>query len=147
MFQTEVISAEDHEFIKFVAKYGRSYATRAEFDFRNVQFKQSLAKIAEHNSQEGQTSTVGINQFADMTKEEIKRMNGYKSSFGNQCFEDALHLNVSDLPDEVNWDLTGAVGPVKNQGQCGSCWAFSATGAIEASNFLNTGTFTPFSEQ
>ena len=86
LFQTEVISAEDHEFIKFVAKYGRSYATRAEFDFRNVQFKQSLAKIAEHNSQEGQTSTVGINQFADMTKEEIKRMNGYKSSFGNQCF-------------------------------------------------------------
>jgi hypothetical protein len=79
LFQSEIMTAEDHEFIKYVAKYGKSYGTRAEFEFRSVQFKESLVKVAEHNSSNG-TSTVGINEFSDKTKEEMSKMLGYKSN-------------------------------------------------------------------
>ncbi len=47
---SQILTSEDHEFIRFVAKYNKSYGTVAEFEFRSAQFKESLVKIAEHNS-------------------------------------------------------------------------------------------------
>ena len=144
LFQSELLTAEDHEFIRYVAKYGKSYGTKAEFEFRSAQFKETLAKIADHNSQNGQTSTVGINEFSDRTPAEMKRMNGYQAV--NKTFEGEL-LSEENLADEINWVNKGAVTPVKNQGQCGSCWAFSTTGAVEGAEFLATGKLASYSEQ
>ena len=60
------------------------------------------------------------------------------------CFTDSPSLSLSD---SINWVEKGAVTPVKDQGQCGSCWSFSATGALEGAYFIKYGTLVSFSEQ
>jgi C1A family cysteine protease len=58
----------------------------------------------------------------------------------------ARHLQGS-IPDEIDWVRKGAIVPVKNQRKCGSCWAFSAIGAIEGAHYIQTGNLTALSEQ
>ena len=141
--ESDFMTVADYEFINFVSKEGRSYGTTAEFKFRSQVFKNKLAEIEEYNASQN-TSTVGVNQFTDRTYEEMKKMNGYmpQAKAGNFAI-----LDDSSLEAEVDWRSKGAVTPVKNQGQCGSCWAFSTTGSVEAAMFLSTGTLQSFSEQ
>jgi len=146
LFQSELMTPADYEFIQFVAKHGKSYGTTAEFQFRSAQFKDTLAKVNECNANET-TQTCGINAMADFTPEEWKRMNGYKAELKETSNEDAVELSTENLADSINWVDQGAVTPVKNQGQCGSCWAFSTTGAVEGAEFLATKKLQSFSEQ
>ena len=145
LFLSDVMTAEDYEFIRYVSKYGKSYGTKAEFEFRSAQFKQTLAKVAALNEDNG-TSTHGINIFADMTQAEYRKRLGYKPNAA-RSEKNATPLSEDNLADEVNWVTKGAVTPVKDQGQCGSCWAFSTTGAVEGAEFLATGALQSFSEQ
>jgi cathepsin L len=145
LFRNERLTAEDYHFIKYVAEFGKSYGTRAEFEFRQAQFAQTLAKIENHQAQNGGMSTVGINHMSDWTATEYKKLLGYKHELKTSA--NATLLDESNLADSVNWVTKGAVTPVKNQGQCGSCWAFSTTGSVEGAEFLATGTLKSFSEQ
>jgi C1A family cysteine protease len=140
-----LLTAEDHQFIRYVAEYGKSYGTKAEFEFRAAEFKKKLAAIEEHNSQNG-THTVGLNQFADLTAKEMKKMLGYRQEL-KQTNAAPVLLDESNLQASVNWVTAGAVTPVKNQGMCGSCWAFSTTGAVEGAEFVATGKLVSLSEQ
>ena len=83
--------------------------------------------------------------MADYTAEEMKKLNGYKAELKTEF--NYADLDTSDLADEINWVTKGAVTPVKNQGQCGSCWAFSTTGAVEGAEYVATGTLQSYSEQ
>jgi len=145
LFLSERITEEEMMYMKYVTEWGKSYGTKAEFEFRMEAFKKTLNKIALHNSDNSHKSTVGHNQFSDWTEAEYKRLLGYKGKQTNN--EEAEILDTSNLADSMDWRSRGAVTPVKNQGQCGSCWAFSSTGAIEGSMFLSTGTLQSFSEQ
>jgi KDEL-tailed cysteine endopeptidase len=140
------LTAQDYEFIKYVAHHGKSYATKEEYEFRSALFKETLAKIEAENLKSENTFTVGINKFADWTKEEYRRLLGYKSMRAIAKNTAALPVNVS-IPSSVDWRTEGAVNPVKDQGQCGSCWAFSAVSSTESRYKIAKGTLYSLSEQ
>jgi len=100
------------------------------------------AMISAHNADKTQTYTMAVNKFADLTQAEFKSIYlGYKST--GRLASDESTVMVGD----VNWVSQGAVQDVKDQGQCGSCWAFSAVASTESAKFLSTGTLGDFSEQ
>lgn len=109
-----LISAAEMEFFKFIASHGKTYGTKAEYNFRLGVFAEKLAFIEEHNSRNDATSTVGLNFFADWTQEEMKSMLGYKQELKTE--NNVKVFDESDLPANVNWVDLGGVTPVKDQG-------------------------------
>jgi len=89
---------------------------------------------------------MGLNQFTDMHDFEFENLLGLKvpSTSSNSA---PVYQSASDLPKSVDWLKAGLVQPPKNQGKCGSCWAFSAVGAIEGANAIKTGNLLDLSEQ
>ena len=81
---SNVLTHDDMEFLKFVSKYGKSYGTKEEFEVRSNQFKENLALITSENSKNENTFTLAINRFADMTRDEYKRLLGYKPIRGQK---------------------------------------------------------------
>ncbi|KAJ8749579.1 hypothetical protein K2173_026228 [Erythroxylum novogranatense] len=116
-------------------------------------FKDNLRFIDEHNSVE-RSYRVGLNCFADLTNEEYRaRYLGTRMEMRNRTLGSRgpsmryLHAVSDELPADVDWRAKGAVVPVKDQGQCGSCWAFSTVGAVEGINQIVTGDLISLSEQ
>ena len=146
LFLSERITEEEMAYMRYVTEWNKSYGTKAEFVFRMEQFKATMAKVAEHESNNAHGSTVGLNEFSDWTEAEYKRLLGYKPR-ENSGKEPVDFDTTVEIPSEKDWRDDGAVTKVKNQGQCGSCWAFSTTGSVEGAMFQKTGKLQSFSEQ
>jgi C1A family cysteine protease len=135
-------TSKPSEFEAWKAKHGISFASEFENTYRERIFLENLAKIATHNNNEYRTYDMGVNQFSAMTQEEFAETYlGTIVSQGANNIESTDDLRVGD----VDWTTQGAVTPVKNQGSCGSCWAFSTTGSLEGLSKL-TGSLQSFSE-
>jgi len=113
-----------------------------EIVYRYLIFKSNFDKIHEHNA--GNHSwTEGVNQFTDLTNDEFRRM-----MLGYLPRTKKVAPLVEDGPfADVDWRGKGAMTGIKNQGQCGSCWAFSTTGGVEGAEFIKSGSVTSLSEQ
>merc|ERR1712159_695069 len=131
----------------FKTDFKKAYDTVEEHAARFSTFKDNVDFITSHNARsEEHGYTVGINQFADMSSAEFKKtMLTYRADLKKP--NPTPILDESNLADSVDWVAKGAVTPVKNQGQCGSCWAFSTTGSTEGAYQIATGKLLSFSEQ
>jgi hypothetical protein len=147
------LSSDEHMFLfnKWREEHGVLIA-QSEVAQRMRVFADNLEQIARSNAAPGKTFTLALNQFAHLTHEEMKPYLGFTggpSKVNRSFFEldvDELRLGA-DLPESIDWGDKGGVTPVKNQGSCGSCWAFSTTGALEGAYFVKTGKLVSFSEQ
>ncbi|CAF0712111.1 unnamed protein product [Brachionus calyciflorus] len=135
----------------FKLSHKRRYPSRLDEALRFQIFKTNLEMIEQHNAKAdaGEVSyRLAMNQFGDMTPHEFSIVhNGFDSGLAwpNQKAE-LFSANASQKsPASVDW--RGLTTPIKNQGSCGACWAFSATGAIEAHHAKKTGSIVSLSEQ
>ncbi|CAL9184525.1 unnamed protein product [Musa hybrid cultivar] len=137
-------------FEQWIAQHGRTYANESEKSYRLGVFTRNLDFVNAFRQAGNRSYTVGLNRFADLTKEEF--LAAYTTT-GLSPSDDSYpglkpfqYANVT-APSSIDWRNEGAVTPVKNQAQCGSCWAFSAVASIEGINKIVRGSLISLSEQ
>uniref|UniRef100_A0ABM5EM81 Procathepsin L-like isoform X1 n=1 Tax=Pogona vitticeps TaxID=103695 RepID=A0ABM5EM81_9SAUR len=144
--------ARDMAWEDWKSLHGKAYLEGEEAS-RRVVWEENLRMIEQHNweaSQGKHTYWLGMNHFGDLTNEEFNQMNSFlldevELAVGNVSF---FHKSATErVPRNVDWREKGYVTRVKNQGRCKSCWAFSATGALENLHFKKTGQRVSLSEQ
>ncbi|CAF0847373.1 unnamed protein product [Adineta ricciae] len=147
--------ASNESWSLFKRTFERRYSSNEEELHRRQIWEKNVALIQQHNLEADlglHSYTLRMNRFGDMTNEEFrKQMNGFKMSAENEVNQDNYQTFTAPadfvLPDSVDWRTKGYVTYVKDQGQCGSCWAFSTTGALEGQHFAKTSKLVPLSEQ
>ncbi|XP_043088891.1 cathepsin S, ortholog 1 [Puntigrus tetrazona] len=146
---SEIRSLTD-QWMAWKSQHNKSYGNPREERHRRGVWEKNLLDVMKHNEETSlglHSYTQGLNQLSDMSADEVNQLNGLLE-------EDFPDVNVTSfppsqqpLPPRVNWAEHGLVSPVQNQGPCGSCWAFSAVGALEGQMKKKTGSLVPLSPQ
>lgn len=133
-------------FQKFIKKYNKRYESMNEYLARFNVFRQNLYQTLQNGKQNHRT---GITKFSDLTPQEFAKtylnLEFPATALLNLYPVEAKHTNAA--PDAFDWRDKGVVAPVKDQGSCGSCWAFSTVGNLEGLYALEKGVVKTFSEQ
>ncbi|KAG9439518.1 hypothetical protein H6P81_019699 [Aristolochia fimbriata] len=149
-FETMIMKSRHEE---WMVRFGRVYENAAEKEHRFKIFEANMEYIESFNNAAGKSYKLGANQFADLTNEEFKATrNGFRpssqlSSRDNRSSTSFKYQNFTAMPSSMDWRKKGAVTPIKDQGQCGCCWAFSAVAAMEGITKLSNGKLISLSEQ
>ena len=131
-------------------EHGKEYPDEITELRRHAIWQANKKYIDEHNDNlaERVGFTVGLNEYADLDAAEFaKQLTGYRSRSNRKPPSKIFLSSGADIPTSVDWRTKGYVTGIKNQGQCGSCWAFSATGSLEGQHFNATGKLVSLSEQ
>jgi len=128
-------------FYNYIIDFNKTY-DESEYLKREEIYNANLAYINHRNSLD-LSYKLGINQFTDMTNEEFNSNLNIKPLYDSH----PCNFSIGNVPQELDWRNHNAVVPIKNQEQCGSCWAFSAIAAIEGLNAIKTGELISLSEQ
>jgi C1A family cysteine protease len=145
-FLTE--SDEWKQFSNFQERFSKRYDSLEETENRFQIFSSNLRNIILHNLDRSQNFTMGVNQFTDLTPQEFKDqyVGGVRAEVGSYGCK-SFSSGASGAPSSIDWREKGAVSSVKDQGQCGSCWTFSATGAVEGAWAIAKGQLIDLAEQ
>jgi len=141
------------KFQEFLKKENKRYTTIEEYMARFNIFKANYMRLEAMTlspDSKAKTYSVGINKFFDMTPQEFRRtyLNlDIKVVDKIKARSQGLTFSENSAPASHDWRDHGAVGPVKDQGSCGSCWAFSTVGNLEGLNYLKNNKFVQYSEQ
>eukprot|EP01092_Planopodium_desertum_P015577 TRINITY_DN827_c0_g1_i3.p2 TRINITY_DN827_c0_g1~~TRINITY_DN827_c0_g1_i3.p2 ORF type:complete len:213 (-),score=73.41 TRINITY_DN827_c0_g1_i3:56-694(-) len=137
IYASSYSSNPETHFEQFVTKFGKSYSS-TEFQIKFKIFHANLEKIDNMNKLEGR-DIYGITKFSDISPQEFRKI--YLTAKPNDPHKLAAHYApqkyTGPLPNSFDWTTKGAVTPIKNQEQCGSCWAFSTVETIESAWFLS----------
>ncbi|XP_053320732.1 uncharacterized protein LOC128492263 [Spea bombifrons] len=144
----------DAEWNVWTSKYGRQYKDLEEEQFRRTAWEANWERVQKHNQLADQGLSkywMAVNHFADMTNEELRSKSCliYSGEFSkpSNIPQKSLNAKNPNIPEEVDWRKSNCITPVKNQGNCGSCWAFAAIGVVESRLCLKNGNLVQLSEQ
>ncbi|CAL9119274.1 unnamed protein product [Musa textilis] len=137
-------------FEQWIAEHGRTYASESEKSYRLGVFTRNVDFVNAFRQAGNYSYTVGLNGFADLTKEEF--LATYTTTIlkpSADSYPGLQPFRYRDVtaPSSIDWRDEGVVTPVKNQGTCGACWAFSAVASIEGIHKIMTGDLISLSEQ
>ena len=155
VYTFSVSFSEFEEWEQWKSTYNKTYSSALEERDRFTIYLENKALIKWHNllaPTQGQKFSLEMNSLGDQAHYEVVRSkNGYRKGLlkSTTAPKGATFIapEYIELPESIDWRTMGAVTEVKNQGSCGSCWAFSATGSLEGQNFRKTGKLVSLSEQ
>ena len=143
--ETDIDAIMFQQFQKFIKKYHKKYTSVNEFLARYEVFKRNtMLTFQENNSYQ-----TGITKFSDLTHQEFARtyLNLNYDAMAMANFEPYIVKKTNAAPASWDWREKGLVGPVKDQGQCGSCWAFTTVANLEGLYYKAKGVMVQMSEQ